>query len=93
MAKNTVIHTSANYRVEIGAIAMVEEPLLGKEGYRLRNLRTNLVEREGFNEAEAIRAMHSAEQFLQDVLADPKGAAMQDSMPELDFDDLDFQLQ
>ena len=68
-----VIHETPDFQLELGVMKMVPEPFRDKPGYLLRNKRTNVVEKEGFSESDAIRAMWLHQQDMDRVLADPKG--------------------
>ena len=96
-SKDLVIDQTEHFRLEVGVIDTLGEPLNGVVGYRLINKRTGVVEAEGMSEAGAIRAMHKCQEHLQNAIWDPKGdkdqkqdripAELLDVLPEgLEFD-------
>ena len=74
LSKRIAIAESEDFVVEIGKLTIVSPPTEGNIGYRLINKRTKVVEREGFSESEAIRALWSSQHRLTAVLDDPKGS-------------------
>ena len=72
-----ILARTTDFQLELGTMLIVPEFLKGEEGYRLRNLRTGVVEQEGNSYASAIRAMHQNQLFLDEVDADPTGEHQQ----------------
>jgi len=81
MALSSILVETKDFRLEVGKLTILEE-FRGQLGYRLINKRTELAEQEGFKEADAIRATHSAQTMLDRVLDDPAG----DKEPEYPVD-------
>lgn len=66
----TVLDQTVDFVLEKAPIRFLEN-LKGMTGYRIRNKRTDVVELEGTRLAEAIRALHGSQAFLDEVDADP----------------------
>lgn len=77
LSDRKVLRETDNFRLEVGNLQVIGPKYRPAIGYLLINKRTNVVEKEGFSEAEAIRVLYLNERYLQDVLSDPSGERTQ----------------
>ena len=72
LEERQILIKTKDFQLEIGKLTLLPEFLKGEVGYRLRNLRTDVIEKEGTSYAGAIRDMYANQRFLDEVDKDPE---------------------